>query len=203
MQCNDFLEEESDFSEGNRPRFPLAAKIGAAIFGAMAYPPQPPLIETPRLRLRPFEPADGPAVQRLAGVREVADTTLHIPHPYPDGAAEEWIRTHGLQWTAQKELALAITLKKGGDLVGAVGLVFEAAHDKAELGYWIGTPYWRRGFATEAAGGLVDFGFNALGLNRVQAHHMARNSASGRVMLKLGMRREGSSPRAVKKNGRY
>lgn len=142
-------------------------------------------------------------MQRLAGVREVADSTLRIPHPYLDGAAEAWIATHPSRWAAREELALAITLKDGGELVGAVGLVFEPAHDKAELGYWIGVPFWRRGLATEAASGLVDFGFKALGLARVQAHHMSRNPASGRVLLKLGMRREGTSPRAVKKNGRY
>ncbi|MBI3887408.1 MAG: GNAT family N-acetyltransferase [Opitutae bacterium] len=169
----------------------------------MPYPAQPPLIETPRLRLRPFLPADGPFVQRLAGVREVADTALHIPHPYPDGAAEAWINTHATRWAAHEELVLAITLPDGGHLVGAVGLVLEPQHDRAELGYWVGVPFWRRGFATEAAGGLVDFGFKVLGLNRVQAQHMARNPASGRVMLKLGLRREGASPRAVKKNGRY
>ena len=169
----------------------------------MPYPAQPPLIETPRLRLRPFGPADGPFVQRLAGVREIADTTLHIPHPYPDGAAETWINTHGERWAAREELVLAITLKDGDALIGAVNLAFEPLHDRAELGYWVGVPYWRRGFATEAAGGLVDFGFKVLGLNRVQAHHLARNSASGRVMLKLGLRREGASPRAAKKNGRY
>ena len=169
----------------------------------MPYSAPPPLIETPRLRLRPFGPADGPFVQRLAGVREIADTTLHIPHPYPDGAAETWINTQGERWAAQEELVLAVTLKDGDALIGAVNLAFEPLHDRAELGYWIGVPYWRRGFATEAAGGVVDFGFKVLGLNRVQAHHLARNSASGRVMLKLGMRREGASPRAAKKNGRY
>lgn len=169
----------------------------------MAYPDLLPVIETPRLLLRPFLPADGVLVQRLAGVREIADTTLHIPHPYPDGAAEAWIGTHAERWTDRAELVLAITLKDGGNFVGAVGLVLAPAHDRAELGYWIGVPYWRRGLATEAASGLVDFGFKVLGLQRVQAHHMSRNPASGRVLLKLGMRREGASPRAVKKNGRY
>lgn len=169
----------------------------------MAYPDQMPVIETPRLLLRPFLPADGVLVQRLAGVREVADTTLHIPHPYPDGAAEAWIGTHARRWTDRAELVLAVTLKDGGNFVGAVGLVLTPIHDKAELGYWIGVPYWRRGLATEAASGLVDFGFKVLGLQRVQSHHMSRNPASGRVLLKLGMRREGASPRAVKKNGHY
>lgn len=167
------------------------------------YPAQLPVIETPRLRLRPFLPGDGPFVQRLAGVREVADTTLHIPHPYPNGAAETWINTHGPRWAAQEELVLAITLQDTGDVIGAVGLTFEPLHDRAELGYWIGVPFWGRGFASEGAAALTDFGFKVLGLNRVESRHMARNPASGRVMLKLGLRREGTSPRAAKKNGRY
>ena len=169
----------------------------------MPYPALIPLIETPRLRLRPFLPADGPFVQRLAGVREVADTTLNLPHPYPNGAAESWINTHEPRWAAQEELVLAVTLKDTGDVIGAVGITFEPLHDRAELGYWIGVPFWGRGFASEAAAALVDFGFKELGLNRVQAHHMTCNPASGRVMLKLGMHREGTSLHAVKKNGRY
>jgi RimJ/RimL family protein N-acetyltransferase len=71
------------------------------------------------------------------------------------------------------------------------------------LGYWIGVPFWRNGFATEAGAALTDFAFRALGLNRVQAHHFARNPASGRVLLKIGLRREGASPQMLLKNGRF
>lgn len=169
----------------------------------MHFPPDFPCIETPRLWLRGFMPADAAAVQFLAGAREVADTTAVIPHPYPDGAAEAWIATHHEAWNQHQHLTLAITTKGDGVLVGATGLTFAEEHDRAELGYWIGVPFWGRGFATEAAGALTDFGFRVLGLQRVQAHHFARNSVSGRVLLKLGLRREGLALRAFKKHGRY
>ncbi len=75
----------------------------------MEYPAKPPVIETTRLRLRPFTPADAAAVQQLAGERTVAATTRLIPHPYPDGAAEAWIATHPARWTAKEELVLALS----------------------------------------------------------------------------------------------
>jgi RimJ/RimL family protein N-acetyltransferase len=169
----------------------------------MEFPVEFPLIATPRLRLRPFAPADAPVVQQLAGAPEIADTTARIPHPYPEGAAVAWIATHAQEWAAHRELVLAVTLADGGPLIGSIGLVFETEHEKVELGYWIGLPFWGKGFASEAAGALVEFAFARLGLNRVQAHHMARNPASGRVLLKAGLRREGVSPCAMKKNGRF
>ncbi|WP_415909052.1 GNAT family N-acetyltransferase [Oleiharenicola sp. Vm1] len=169
----------------------------------MPFPAEFPLIETPRLVLRALDLTDAPAVQRLAGAREVAQATALIPHPYPDGVAEQWIATHAAEWAAHRGLSLAVTLKPTGELIGAIGLTFATAHARAELGYWIGVPFWRHGFATEAATALTDFGFRVLGLNRVQAHHYASNPASGRVLLKVGMRREGTSPRMMRKNERF
>lgn len=160
-----------------------------------------PRIKTPRLRLRPYGPADAGALQRLAGDPAVAGTTLRIPHPYPDGAAESWIGTHAALWAAQAELVLAITAASSGELLGSIGLVFEAAQEKAELGYWIGVPYWNQGYATEAVRAVLDHGFRSLGLNRIEAHHLAHNPASGRVLTKAGMRREGLAPQAVMKDG--
>ena len=116
-------------------------------------------------------------------------TTQTIPHPYEDGMAEEWIASHGPGWEAGKFLTL-ITSERDG-LVGAVSLHNNAAHRRGELGFWVGLPFWNRGYATEASGALLDFGFNELDLNRIQARHMTRNPSSGRVMEKLGMKPEG------------
>jgi len=151
-----------------------------------------PSLMTPRLVLRPFTAADGPVVERLAGVREVADTTLNIPHPYPEGAGAKWIGTHAKAWKAGGGLTLAVALHATPDaLLGAISLVIEREHARGEIGYWIAAPHWGCGYATEAARAMTTFGFNDLALHRVQGRHFTRNPASGRVMQKLGMRLEG------------
>ncbi|HVZ64077.1 MAG TPA: GNAT family N-acetyltransferase [Lacunisphaera sp.] len=162
-----------------------------------------PVLATPRLQLRPYEPADAPDVRRLAGDAAVAATTLMIPHPYPEGAAEAWINTHAARWAARQELVLAITLQGDGALVGSIGLMFDRPNDLAEIGYWIGVPYWNNGYATEALRAMIGYAFGTLGLHRIQAHHMVHNAASGRVMEKAGMRREGLRRQSLRKNGVY
>jgi RimJ/RimL family protein N-acetyltransferase len=152
--------------------------------------PQPTL-QTERLLLRPFRLEDAAAVQRLAGVREIADTALTIPHPYLDGMAESWIGTHAEAWERQERAAFAITTEADG-VIGAISLHLKPAHRRAELGYWVGQPFWNRGHATEAALAAISFALGALGLNRIHAAHLTRNPASGRVLTKAGMRFEGT-----------
>jgi [ribosomal protein S5]-alanine N-acetyltransferase len=161
-----------------------------------------PTLETRRLVLRPFDLSDAPVVQRLAGAPEVALTTKNIPYPYEDGMAEEWIASHGRAWQDRTLLALAITSVSNG-LVGAVSLELNAMHRRGELGYWVGLAFWNRGYATEASAALLDYGFNELALNRIQAHHMTRNRSSGRVLEKLGMKREGVHRQYVLLRGRF
>ena len=170
---------------------------------APAPPPPQPELETARLRLRAFVATDAPAVQRLAGDRRVADTTLTIPHPYPDGAAEAWIATHAPAWAAGTQLTYAVTARADGALLGAVGLALEPEHASAELGYWIAVPEWGKGYATEAAAALCGHAFTTLGIHRIQARHLLRNPASGRVMQKLGMRPEGVMRGALRKWDRF
>lgn len=156
-----------------------------------------PTLETPRLRLRPFRLEDAADVQRLAGEWEIAATTATIPHPYEDGVAEAWITRTREAYTRGDGATFAITLKPGGELVGAIGLAVDAANRSAELGYWVGRPHWNRGFCTEAARGILAFGFGWLDLNRIVARHMTKNAASGRVMQKLGMSHEGRLRKSI------
>lgn len=160
-----------------------------------------PLLETARLRLRPFEASDAPRVRELAGAYEVALNTLTVPHPCPEGAAEEWIASHAEMAASGKGYPTAITLRETGEVVGAVGLHDSGGERELELGYWVGVPYWGQGFASEASRGLIGWGFDHLPIDRVHAHHFARNPASGAVLRKAGMRFVGTVEAAVEKWG--
>ena len=160
-----------------------------------------PILHTRRLILRLFNLADAADVQRLAGAYEIAATTLTIPHPYEDGMAETWINTHPAQLADGTGIVYAITLRETGALCGTVGLTIKTEHQRAELGYWLGVPYWGRGYCTEAAETLLDYGFRTLELHRILAVHLTRNPASGRVMQKIGMRHEGTLREHIRKWG--
>jgi RimJ/RimL family protein N-acetyltransferase len=161
------------------------------------------MLDTERLTLRPFTAHDAFDVERLAGMREIADTTLNIPHPYPHGGAAEWIRLHDPAWSEGTSATFAIVGKKTGALVGAVSLIIKREHRRGELGYWIARDCWNRGYATEASQRMTDFGFEVLGLHRIEARHFLRNPASGRVMEKLGMQHEGVERDSAVKWGRF
>ena len=162
---------------------------------------EPPTLKTDRLILRPYRLSDAAELRRLIGEYEVARTLATVPHPYPYGEAERFIAGRRAAFGAGKSVELAVTLA-AGELIGGIGLRLNAQHGGAELGYWIGRPFWRRGYATEAAGAMLDYGFAQLGLRRIAARHFGSNPASGRVMVKIGMKCEGTMRQALLKWGR-
>lgn len=161
-----------------------------------------PTIKTPRLVLRPFVPDDAPALRRLAGATEIAATTLRIPHPYSEEEAQMWIASHPGMFERAQGAVFAVVEAAGHVLCGCAGLGCNAANSSAELGYWIGVPFWNRGYATEAARRVLIFGFAYFRLHRIHASHFGSNPASGRVMEKIGMQYEGCRREHVFKEGR-
>ncbi len=141
------------------------------------------------LLLRPLVLADAARVQELAGDERIADTTANIPHPYPDGEAERWITQLAEQTAAGEQLSWAITVEDR--VVGCVSLL-DIAGEEAELGYWVGVPYWGRGIATKAVGAVVACAFERLSLKRIHARVLSRNKASARVLLRLGFIHSGN-----------
>jgi RimJ/RimL family protein N-acetyltransferase len=161
-----------------------------------------PTLHTSRLLLGPFEPADAPELRRLAGAREIADTTVSIPHPYELDHALAWIGHQRREAVRGRVINFAIRLLASSHLIGSVGLRdIDPEHLQAELGFWIGRESWGQGYGREAAAMVVRFGFEQLGLNRICAHHMARNPAAGQVLLHIGMRQEGVLRERVRKWG--
>ena len=156
-------------------------------------------IQTDRLDLRPLAESDILELVPLIGAREVAETTLRIPYPYEEKHAREFLASAA----KENELRLIIRTRNGGCLCGGVGLHPDDQHNRAELGYWIGVPFWGNGYATEAARAAVRYGFEKLNFNRIFAAHFAGNDASGKVLRKIGMRYEGRMRQAIVKWGKF
>lgn len=160
-------------------------------------------LKSERITLRPFSLDDAKDVQRLASDKKIAETTLDIPHPYPDGIAEEWISTHQKEYEENKSIIWAITKNDNNELVGAIGFTLRPKFNKAEFGFWIGVPFWNKGYASEALSVILKCGFEELKLNKIYAHHFVTNQVSGNVMLKNSLKEEGYLREDIVKNGKY
>lgn len=159
----------------------------------------PVLIETERLILRLLTEVDIPELVPLIGDRRVAATTLRIPHPFHEQDARDFLDSPA----KDNELRLGIRLRGNGVLIGGMGLHPYPEHKRAELGYWIGVPYWGNGYATEAARAVLKYGFETIQLNRIFAGHFQHNPASGTVLRKIGMKHEGCLRQNVLKGAEF
>jgi RimJ/RimL family protein N-acetyltransferase len=146
-------------------------------------------IETQRLVLRPPALADAARVSLLAGDYAVASMTGTIPHPYSEQEAAAWLAE-----AIAGEEGVVFMIDHASKLIGCTG--YRAfGEDYAELGYWIGRPYWNQGCATEAVRALITHAFDADGFDYLKAGHFADNPASERVIAKLGFERHGDEVR--------
>lgn len=162
-----------------------------------------PTIKTDRLTLRPFNLSDAKEVQRQAGNPKVAATTATIPHPYPDGAAEEWISKHQEWFEKGQAVDWAIVLNENSKLIGCISLGMNKIHQRAEVGYWIGEENWNKGYCSEAAKAAFKYAFEEMKLNKITSRHMAENLASGKVMQNAGMEQEGFLKQDFFRQGRF
>lgn len=147
-----------------------------------------PTLNTARLILRPYSPADAPHIQELIGDYDVSKNLLVVPHPYPDGAAEEFVSTHA-QAVKEGLLNWAITTS-AGQFIGGCSMHI-THHRRAVLGYWIGKSYWGQGLMKEAVEAMIAYGFTTHHLIRIEATSFLDNPNSARVMAKAGMSQEG------------
>jgi len=146
-----------------------------------------PAVRTARLVLRAPNEGDVVDLARLADNRHVAEMLARMPHPYGEAEARSFIAMTALRRSVG--VSYAVTLAEGGELLGCAGL--NATDRGLELGYWIGEPHWKRGYATEAAHALVDLAFRATDIGVLHASCRVINPASRRVIHKCGFQYAG------------
>jgi RimJ/RimL family protein N-acetyltransferase len=139
-----------------------------------------PVLETKRLTLRAPCLEDAKTVAMLANDRRIAENTARIPHPYKLSDAESFIAAAN----ANEGDALFLITLRDRTVIGACGITMLA--DQPELGYWLGVPYWGKGYATEALHALIDYAFADLGHAALAAGARVTNPASRRVLEKCG-----------------
>jgi RimJ/RimL family protein N-acetyltransferase len=159
-------------------------------------------LETRRLWLRWPRQGDVQAIVRLAGEKAVAEMTARIPHPLTAGDVESFVLRTRAENAEGAGLALVVTPKgKPGSAIGAVGIGPSPEDGLPHLGYWLGTPHWGQGYATEAARALIDAFFAYTGGRELNSAARVVNPASRRVLEKCGFAFVGSGMMAFPARG--
>ena len=151
-------------------------------------------------RIREYRASDLEPLVRLANDPRIAANLRDVfPHPYTREAGEAWLAIATTQSPAN-----AFVIEVDGEFAGGIGLVQkdDVYRRTAEIGYWLGAPFWGRGIATAAVRALVRHGFENPELERIHAGVFDWNPASARVLEKAGFTLEARHRRAVVKKGR-
>jgi RimJ/RimL family protein N-acetyltransferase len=156
---------------------------------------------TMNFQLRPFLPSDVDSVVRYANNPKVANNlTDQFPHPYNETHAMAFIEK---ATAPELNTILAITIDQ--EAVGGIGLhpQTDIYRKNAELGYWLGEPFWGQGIMSAAVPEMLAFGFANLDIVRIYARPFGSNLASQRVLEKAGFRLEARMDKVLVKNGRF
>lgn len=160
-------------------------------YGGDVYSRESPVQITERLVLRPPHSEDIDAIAVLANNINIARMLTRLPYPYASEHAVEFI---GLAAAgAIGQFAYAITLAETGEFIGCITLHDHKYGSGYEIGYWLGEPYWGKGYATEATVAMIDLAFRQLSLEQIYISAQTRNAASRRVIEKCGFRHTGSA----------
>ena len=150
-----------------------------------------------KVTIRKLGAGDAEEMGRLVNDKDVVKWTATIPYPYTKKDALGYIRKCQRLGRARKGYVFAI-VKQSGEFVGLVSLLrVSQEHQCAEIGYWVGKRYWKKGCATEAVRLILRFGFGRLKLHRIYAVSFEKNIASAKVLKKCGFKLEGVMKEAV------
>jgi RimJ/RimL family protein N-acetyltransferase len=148
-----------------------------------------PILFSPRLKFRKLEIEDLPSLVKYANNRKISDWIINIPYPYqePNAAFRMSYVVQGFK--TKSRYVFAIILRETDEMIGEISLHLNGQN--AELGYWIGEPFWNKGLISEAVKEVIDFGFKDLDLQLIHATCHVENPASGRVLMKNGFQQHG------------
>jgi RimJ/RimL family protein N-acetyltransferase len=150
--------------------------------------------------IRSYESGDFAALMKYANNAAIARQLLdHFPHPYTEAAVHEWLRA-----AQEQDPEVSFAIATPDELIGGVGLLLrdDVFRCTAEVGYWLGEPFWGRGIATRVLQVFSRWAFQELDFARIQAHVYEINPASCRVLEKAGFTLEGRLRKGAFKNGR-
>ncbi len=153
------------------------------------------------LLLRPWRRGDEPSLVRYANNSKIAAQLRDLfPSPYTPTDARDWVDRASLRSSRPTNLAIV----RGGEAIGGVGIVpYEDVHrHSAEIGYWLGEPFWGLGLTTRAVAAMSSYAFANFDLVRLAALVFETNPASARVLEKCGYLFEGRLVAAATKNRR-
>jgi len=149
-----------------------------------------PIQTTPRLRLRLMREDDFPNLLRYVNHEAVFANILNFPEPYLESDAQNRLEfvTQGFQ--RGERYVFAMASREDDGFIGEIGIHLDKNHHRAEMGFWLGEPYWNRGLMREAVAAVLKFGFEEAKLHKIIATHYLSNPASGKVLLSNGMVKE-------------
>ncbi len=159
--------------------------------------PQPLTVRLvgPRIVLRPLEDKDTKRLQQYANDHFIACNTT-VPYPYTLSHARSFIQHTHYQLQNRDALPLAVCLRENDAFCGMCSLVtIRWSEWEAELGYWMGRPFRRRGYTYEAVRLMVRYAFESLRLHRIYAGVLPQNTISARLLQKAGFRYRGPMQR--------
>jgi RimJ/RimL family protein N-acetyltransferase len=152
------------------------------------------------VRLRPFGPADAPALARHANDRDIwLNLRDRFPHPYTLADAEGYVRFVSGEGGSDLHLCIEVD----GEAAGSISVLFQPDihRREAEIGYWLGRAYWGRGIVTAAVQALSAYALAHFDLCRLHATVFEYNPASARVLAKAGFELEGRRRKSITKDG--
>lgn len=158
-----------------------------------------PLV-SPRLYLRLLKAEDAIWIEPAVSNPRVALMTGSIPHPYPVGAADDYVKNKKMSFDQGAELSLVIERRQDRTPMGIISLRF--SDTEAEIGYWLAEEFWGQRYASEAAARLLAFAFDDLALTRITAGAFKENPASLAVQQKLGFRLLGEEEKEFSARGK-